>query len=149
MKIHKEIHHKKFRNQYLKVMVNIIYTGNWLTMKESKRLKPFGITIQQHNVLGILKAHFPQPVTINMIIIRMLDKMSNVSRIVDKLQKKGLVEREENQHDRRAVDVTITQEGLSLLQEIDKQDIEVENQLNNITIKEAKILNKLLDKLRG
>ena len=149
MSIEKEIHQKRFRSGYQKALINIIYTGNWLNLQSLHGLKPYGITLQQFNVLRILRGQYPHPATVNMIIERMLDKMSNVSRIVDKLHTKGLVNRKECPEDRRKVDITITQEGRDLLKKLDILDREWESQLTPLSADEIVTLNRLLDKIRG
>jgi len=100
----------------------------------------------QFNILRILRGQHPQPATINLLIERMLDKTSNASRLVDKLEAKGLVTRKQCPNDRRTVDVMITAAGLNLLLQMDKEDIY--QSLNNLTGQEAEQLNLLLDKIR-
>ena len=97
-----------------------MYTGNWVQFLHGKALKPFGLTVQQYNVLRILRGQHPNPCTVNLIVDRMLDKSSNASRIVERLVSKGLVKRTPCEQDRRAVDVLITQEGLNLLEASDE-----------------------------
>lgn len=149
MKLEKAIKQKKFENEFQKLIVNIIYTGNWLNALIIKRLKTYGISPQQYNVLRILRGQLPQPATVGLIQERMLDKMSNASRLVEKLRHKGLVERRECERDRRAVDVVITQPGLDLLVEIDSGSKKFDRHLKSLGKNEAKKLNQLLDKLRG
>jgi DNA-binding MarR family transcriptional regulator len=149
MSIEKDIHQKTFKNPYQKVIINLMYTHSWLSASQSKRLKPFGLTLQQYNVLRILRGQHPKPATVNLIIERMLDKMSNASRLVDKLLAKSLVERHVCSHDRRAVDVRITEEGLNLLKKIDVLQDEWEKTFQNLSQEEAFQLSDLLDKMRG
>ena len=111
-------------------------------------MKKFGLTIQQYNVLRILKGHAPEPITINGIIERMLDKMCDASRMVDRLKQKELIERCVSKKDRRSVDIVISQKGLDLLSKIDKE-LDENKPMNNLSDEESKTLNKLLDKLRG
>lgn len=139
-----------FTSPYHKVMVNLIYTNNWVTSRNSEALKPFGLTIQQFNVLRILRGQHPNAITVNAIIERMLDKMSNASRLVDKLLAKDLVSRLICPNDRRAVDVRITEKGLALLSEIDSVMTGWESDITGrLTIEEAEMLSHLLDKMRG
>lgn len=112
---------KGFKSPYEKLMVNIIYTNSWLHDQQSKLFKSHGITTPQYNVLRILRGQYPDPCTVNVIIERMLDRMSNASRIVDRLELKGLVARSVCLSDRRAKDVVITEKGLDLLQEVDNE----------------------------
>ena len=150
MEIEKEIRQQnKFSSEYEKMIVNILFTGSWLDTLNNSRLKPYGITTQQYNILRILRGQHPNPATINMLIERMLDKNSNASRLVEKLRVKGLVTRSTNPNDKRAVSVLITEKGLRVLEEIGTQHISFEKQFHTITEKEAAQVNALLDKLRG
>jgi len=149
MSIETDIRQTKFRNPYHRVAINLLYTTNWLASSQACLLKPYDLTSQQYNVLRILRGQYPKPVRVNDIIERMLDKMSNASRLVDKLLAKGYVRRTECPSDRRAVDVVITEEGLSILSELDKMQEMWENQLKGLTESEADTLSELLDRLRG
>ena len=131
------------------MFVNILFTNNWLLEHTEKPLKEKGITGQQFNILRILRGQFPNPASVNLLKERMLDKMSDVSRLVERLRKKGLVSRKECESDRRLTDVLITTKGLSLLKYFDERNEEEEKLLNRLSGKEAAILNDLLDKLRG
>lgn len=146
MRIEDEIKQPVFKNEYQKAYINLIYTSNWLQVIQGQRFKPFGVTLPQYNVLRILRGQYPKPATINLLIERMLDKTSNASRIVDKLEAKELVTRKQCPHDRRTVDVLITEKGLALLQEMDP--LEGGTGLQNLTEQEAKELSRLLDKIR-
>lgn len=149
MKIEDEIKQKKFRNETHKLLINLLFTGSWVTNLNMQFLKPFGITPQQYNILRILRGQYPNAATINLLQERMLDRMSNASRLVEKLRVKGLVGRCVSKGDRRAVDVVITEKGLTLLEEIDVLDDEFDSKLRNVDHHETKMLNDLLDKLRG
>ena len=149
MELEKEINQKKFRNESHKLMVNIIYTFNWLNGQQSDFLKPFKITYQQFNVLRILRGQQMQPASIKLIRERMLDKMSDASRIVEKLRMKGLVERHICEHDRRSCQVFITQKGMDILSEIDRVELKQTDLMIALSEKEKVELNLLLDKLRG
>jgi DNA-binding MarR family transcriptional regulator len=149
MEIGKEIKQNKFKNEYQKMLINILFTSNWLGSKHAVNLKPYGISSQQFNLLRILRGQHPKPASINLLIDRMLDKNSNASRLVEKLRIKKLVDRTQCPEDRRAVNVIITQKGLDLLAELDKQESGFLKELKNLTEKEAEIINTLLDKLRG
>lgn len=149
MKIEDEIRQSRFKNEFHRLSVNLMYTHSWLHLKNQAHLKPFGITIQQYNILRILRGQYPGTATVNLLIERMLDKMSNASRLVEKLRKKDLVERRTCEKDRRAVDVIITSQGLELLQEIEKCDKRWEKQFHTLSLPEVRALNNLLDKLRG
>src|SRR5688572_20535772 len=102
MKLEEEIRQGKFKSEHHKAVLNIIYTAGWLNGIHTRILKKYGISPQQFNILRILRGQHPKPATINLLIERMLDKMSNASRLVDKLKVKGLVERRQCDQDRRA-----------------------------------------------
>ena len=140
---------KAFQSQRHKAVVNIMYTDGWVRGLISGILKPHGLTNQQYNVLRILRGSSPEPLSTSSIRDRMLDKMSDASRIVDRLFKKGLVDRKTCSTDKRLVDVFISEEGLQLLEKIDVAMNGFNANLDNISEDEAKILNTILDKLRG
>jgi DNA-binding MarR family transcriptional regulator len=132
------------------VIVNLLYTSNWLAGHQTQELKPFKLTLQQYNVLRILRGQHPNPIKVSDITERMLDKMSNASRLVDKLVAKKLVQRTECPSDRRAVDVIITEKGLALLKQMDaRQDALNVSLENKLTAEEAEWLSQLLDRLRA
>jgi DNA-binding MarR family transcriptional regulator len=139
---------KGFESQRQKAVVNIMYTEAWLRDKFGSTLKPFGLTNQQYNVLRILRGSNPKPLSTSSIRERMLDKMSDASRIVDRLYKKGWVSKVSCPTDKRLVDVSITEEGLEVLATIDKKNTFVEA-LDRLTEQEAQELNRILDKARG
>ena len=149
MGIAAEIKQKNFKNEYSKSLINIIYTNSWLQTQQLELFKESGLTTPQFNILRILRGQHPEPSTVNLLIDRMLDKSSNASRIVDKLESKGLVTRKQCKDDRRAVDVFISDQGLALLAELDTNLGKFEQELRNLNEEEAKELNALLDKLRG
>jgi len=148
MGIAEDIKQKKFKSELDKAIVNILFTNSWLHEKQLQLFHPHGLTIPQYNVLRILRGQYPKSSTVNLIIERMLDRMSNASRIVDKLEQKGMVMREQSKKDRRAVDVLITQKSLTILEKLDIEMERWEKTLTGITEKEAKQLNELVDKLR-
>src|SRR4030067_3175061 len=132
MKLEEEIKQKKFRNEYHKLAVNIFYTHGWLINHHASFLKKRGITAAQYNILRILRGQYPNPATVKLLKERMLDKMSDASRLVEKLRSKGLVDRKINDKSRRNVDVLITQKGLDLLAEIDKKNSEFDQLIENL-----------------
>jgi Transcriptional regulators len=148
MSIEKDIQQSKFRNEYQKTVVNIIYTYNWVTEKTKQIFERGDITSQQYNILRILRGA-GKPLSTLQIRQRMLDKMSDTSRIVDRLVKKDLVQKVICKTDRRLVDVTITEQGMALLDKLDGYNDEMDALLGNITEDEAKMLNQLLDKIRS
>ena len=138
----------RFRSEHHKIMVNLIYTYNW-TMEKSKRFfEKADLTPQQFNILRILRGA-GKPLSTMQIRQRMLDRMSDTSRIVDRLLKKALVQKMVCKDDRRLVDITISEKGMNLLQELDNYNDEMDALLSSINEEEAKTLNHLLDKLRG
>lgn len=149
MGITEDIKQPKFKSEVSKAMINIIYTNSWLGTRQSQIFKDFGLTMPQYNVLRILRGQHPKPATVNLLIERMLDKSSNASRIVDKLEVKELVERKQCSNDRRAVDVIISDSGLALLKKIDLVLDDWEKTQSNLTEEECQQLNHLLDKFRG
>ncbi len=149
MTLEEEIKQSKFRNEFQKLAINLIYTYGWVAKKHSVIMKDFDITPAQFNILRILRGQYPNPASVNLLKERMLDKMSDASRLVDRLIKKKLVDRNVCPEDRRKVNVIITQAGLDLLKQIDTLDNQFDNIFKNLTEKEAKKLNELLDKLRG
>lgn len=149
MKIEEEIKQTEFRNEYQKLAINLLYTGNWINAKNLEFLKPHKLTLQQFNILRILRGQYPNPATVNLLIERMLDKMSNASRIVDKLVAKKLVLRNSCPEDRRRVDIIITDKGLRLLEKIEKDENKWDEKFKNLSLNEAIELNNYLDKLRG
>ncbi len=148
MGISEDLKQSKFNTLTGKAVVNIIYTGNWMMQQTHDLLKPFGLTPQQYNVLRILRGQQNNPITVLGITERMLDKMSNASRLVDKLLEKKLVLRRECPQDRRAVDVIILPAGLTLLEEIDQIQLEWEKNFQRIDQEKMDTLNELLDEFR-
>lgn len=148
MKLEDEIHQKKFKSIHQKLMLNLVYTTNWVTSKQGSFFKDSDITSQQYNVLRILRGQHPNPCSIKLIKERMLDRMSDASRIVDKLNTKKLLIRRECPNDRRSVDVIITDKGLELLKSLDHVDDISKESLKSLSDEEINTLNTLLDKLR-
>lgn len=147
MKIEDEIK-SSFKNEKHKAMVNLLYTHYQVVGGMRDYLKNFDITLQQFNILRILRGQYPNPTCIGLIKDRMLDKSSDVSRIVDRLLLKNYIERTECKTDRRQKDVVISTKGLKLLDTIDADDMQQERQLLNLSEDEALQLNVLLDKIR-
>lgn len=148
-RIEEEIHQiKPFPDFQTKALINVIFTASWIETQQAQMLKPFGISIQQYNILRILKGMRPEPATVKLLIERMIDKNSNASRLVDKLLKKGLVERHACQEDRRRVDVFITDAGLKIIDDI-AAVMKNNAILHTLSDEEANQLSDLLDKMRG
>lgn len=148
MKIENEIQQTAFANVWIKATINILFTHNWVETRLKEYVEPHGITLQQFNVLRILRGQYPQKVSTCVIRERMIDRMSDSSRIVDRLHQKGLLEKSPCKSDRRLVDVVISEAGLVLLAQIDKHQSIINGVLNNLTEEEAEQLNLLLDKAR-
>ncbi|MDX2283967.1 MAG: MarR family transcriptional regulator [Bacteroidia bacterium] len=138
-----------FRNPWHKLAVNLIYSHNWLMDHHKSSFKPYDITVQQYNVLRILRGQYPNPISTSDIRSRMLDKMSDVSRIVDRLVRKELLTRVVCPSDKRLVDVVITEKGLGLLKELDDLNNQMDLLARHLTHEEAELLSQLLDKMRG
>ncbi|MEM0995188.1 MAG: MarR family transcriptional regulator [Bacteroidota bacterium] len=150
MRLEEEIQQHKFRDEYQKLSINVLFTAAWMNQQTTQILKPYNISWQQFNILRILRGQHPKPATVKTLAKRMIDKMSNASRLVEKLRQKGYVERSECQEDRRRVDIVITDLGLKMLKEA-SQAIEenLEQQIQTISEQEAKQTNDILDKMRG
>ncbi len=135
----------KFPNEHVKALINIKYTANWLDNIGNEILKKAKISIQQYNVLRILRGA-GEAVTVNTIKERMIQKSPNSTRLMDKLCNKKLIERTRCENDRRVVYIKITTGGLQLLNTINIE--EFDQHMKNITENEAKTLNQILDKIR-
>ncbi len=149
MLLEDEIQQNSFKTPQQKLAVNLLYTTNWLSSHYEKFFKGFDLTTQQYNVLRILRGQYPNPCSLKCIKERMLDKMSDTSRILDKLVTKGYAIRNECPNDRRSVNIVITESGLALLKDLDFIDDATKDIFKNLSIEQIKILNELLDNLRG
>ena len=140
---------RPYRNEYHKTTLNFIFTGRWIFNLHNELFKTYGVTLQQYNVLRILKGQYPKTATVKLIRERMLDKMSDASRIVENLRRKKLVERSLNIGDRRRVDIAITPKGIDLLNSIEeKESNTMDNFLSKLSLQEVEHLNNLLNKLK-
>lgn len=134
-----------FPNEWIKALINISYTSNWLSNITEKKFSEFGISSQQYNVLRILRGA-KKAIKVNVVKDRMIEKTPNTTRLMDKLCSKELICRTRCESDRRAVYIEITKAGLELLENIPMDDdMKI---LERITEKEAQELNRILDKLR-
>lgn len=147
MKIEDELK-SKFRNEYHKVIVNLMLTNSRMGECFQHTIKQYDITPTQYNVLRILRGQNQKPVSIGLIKERMIDRNSDVSRILERLVQKELIERTENCDDRRQKDVVISKAGLDLLKEIDHWERAMDKRVNHLSEAEVKKLNDLLDKIR-
>ena len=148
MRIEDQIQQRAFSNEWHKLRVNLMYTSNWLRGELTQFLKPFGVTQQQFNILRILHGQYPGTLSTQQLRDQLIDRMSDTSRLVDRLQQKGLACKDECSKDKRLVDITITKKGLELLCQIDERMTELDDTMQSINEQEAKVLNKLLDRLR-
>ena len=148
MGLEENIKQKEFTNQIEKAIVNVTYTNSYLSGILTSEFKSYNISIQQFNVLRILQGQHPKPVSVNDITLRMVDKMSNASRLVEKLHTKNLIGRAKCSYDKRQVDVTITEEGQKVLNQLNKHVDKVYENHNQLSNEELITLNELLDKLR-
>ena len=139
---------RHFRSEHHKVIVNILFTGGWMQEQVRAFLEQADITHQQYNILRMLRGS-NTPMTTMQIRERMLDKMSDTSRIVDRLILKELVTKSINKHDKRLVDVSITKKGRAVLEKLDEQNEKLDAITHRLTEEEAKMLNNLLDIMRG
>lgn len=135
----------KFENNRIKAMLNIIYTANWITSCQNEFFKDFGISPQQYNILRILNGA-GEPLNVQTIKDRMLERSPNATRLMDKLCAKKYIERLPSDHDRRVVKIAITKEGIALLGSIPKNFNK--GLLKNLNEEEAEQLSNLLDRMR-
>lgn len=148
MRLEEEIKQTKPISPYEKGVINLILTDHYLTSKLKNFLQQYDLTIQQYNILRILRGQYPDVCTNNLIDDRLLYKNADTSRLIDRLVKKSFVDRRQCKEDRRRVDILISDEGLQLLKKIDQNIDTVESFLQNLTADEVQELNRLLDKIR-
>lgn len=149
MKIEDEIKQAKFRNDYQRAVVNLIYTTNWLEARQEELFKHFGITTTQYNILRILRGQAGKSLSGAEIRSRMLERNSDISRLLDRMAKKNLIGRSQCPNDKRATDVQITESGMAILKAIDANIDQSEKEAIHLTLEEARQLSHLLDKARG
>ncbi len=149
MSLEEELQVSKFKSSRHRLSVNILYTNNWLEGHMQVVFRSHGVTNQQYNILRILRGMAPEPCTIQELKKRMLDKQPDASRLVDRLQNKGLVARKSNPEDRRKMDVFITQPGLDLLETMEPEVVGFDELFCNLSEEEVQQLNTLLDKARN
>lgn len=148
MKIEDEIKTKDFANNNHKAQLNIMFTAGWIRSAAAASLKQFALTPEQYNVLRILRSS-PEALCLKDITCRMVDRNSNTSRIVDKLTLRGIVKRDLSLADRREVQISLTDKGLELVNEIYLQHKSlVQSTPSGLSEEEAELLSNLLDKMR-
>lgn len=148
MILENEIGIASFRNEWQKASVSILYTYGFLANNYEKFFKRHGLTTQQYNALRILRDQFPKPVSTSLLREKMLDKMSDASRLVSRLSAKGLVEVTQNSEDKRLVNILISEGGQKLIGSIDKDLHQLDAMLQCLSEEEAKTLVELLYKVR-
>lgn len=150
MTIEEAIKQKNFKSEFHKAQINLLFTASWMQQISGPVLKDQNISWQQFNIMRILKGRHPEPATVSLLRDRMIDKMSNASRLVEKLREKGLVERKTCKQDRRRANVQLTEKGVNTLKTAsDKMEEEIRNTFRAISEQDARQLNQLLDKIRS
>lgn len=148
MKIEDELQTKKFKSEQHKAALNLMFTAYQVHTDFAKALKPFGITAEQYNVMRILKGSAPRPLCVKEIAGRMIERSSNVPRILDRLQAKNFITRTRSENDGRETLIELTETGLNaLLRTIEEVD-GMDGASVKLTDSEARLLNELLDKSR-
>jgi DNA-binding MarR family transcriptional regulator len=148
-RIEDEIKQSKFRSEGQKLIINLIYTYNQISGQMATLLQPHGLTMQQYNILRILKGQYPNPSTNNLVKDRMLDRNSDVTRLIDRMIRNGWVTRTSCEKDRRRVDILITQQGLDVLDAIQTQETDLDVIAMRLPEDEQRAMNDMLDRLRG
>jgi DNA-binding MarR family transcriptional regulator len=149
MTIDEEIKQSKFKSTHHKAVLNLLFTASWIQNKQREYFEPFGVTGQQYNILRILRGKHPEPISAAEIKSRMLDKHSDVSRLLDRLIGKKLVVKTKCPNDKRATNISITASGMALLEKLDQAINNIDNQMLKLSKEESKQLSDLLDKGRG
>lgn len=148
MKIEQAIQQKRFDNEFQKLAINLMYTSSQLSIQHQRFFREYALTMQQYNVMRILRGQKGKPIGVNSLAERMIDQTSNASRLVEKLRQKGLLVREVCKNDRRQAEVMITQKGAELLAAIDEQLPSFYGAFDALKEEDAQQLNLLLDRLR-
>lgn len=149
MSIEDRIKTSRFHDDWHKATINVLFTNNWLSNLLEARASKKNITLQQFNVLRILRGQYPNPASNVMIKERMISSTPDISRLVERIVSKGLITRTQNKSDKRSVDLLITEKGLQLLEEMEA-DMHLSPMLSkHLSEDEANLLSNLLDKLRG
>lgn len=149
MKINDQIKVSRFHNDWHRATINILFTNNWLTKELESRANRKDITLQQFNVLRILRGQFPKAISNSLVKERMINATPDISRLVERIVLKGLANRSQNRIDKRSVDLIITDKGIKLLEDLEEEMKLGDILFKNISEAEALQLSELLDKLRG
>jgi MarR family 2-MHQ and catechol resistance regulon transcriptional repressor len=140
----------RFESEQQKAMLNILFTSNWLRTHHTALLAPYGLSMQQYNILRILRGAKGEKMNMHSVKERMIDRAPNATRLTDKLLTKGLVERERCENDRRVVYIRITPKGMDMLLVLDKQmKTHWDSIHGRLSEKDARTMNTSLDALRG
>ena len=148
VKLEQAIQSTKFKDEVHKAILNTLYTAWWLKTVMSKELKEFGLTHEQYNVLRILKGKYPEQMCVRDVARRMIEKSSNVPRIIDRLELKKLVKRSTSAIDKRETVITLTQSGITILKASTVIVSKAMDGIMEINNQEATALNRLLEKVR-
>ncbi len=140
---------RTFKNQQEKAYSNLVFTNNWLDHQYKNFFLQYGLTQQQYNVMKVLKNFYPTPCRSNVLNGKLIEKMPDISRIIERLRIKGYVDRKWKEGDRRSVDIVLTNKGVGMLFKIDSEIHRLDNMFSRLTDSELNSLNTLLDKLRG
>lgn len=148
MRIEEEIRQHRFSSPRQKAVLNLLFTAGWLQARNNQFFKQYGITGAQFNILRILKGQYPKSLSVGEIKSRMLDRNSDMPRLLNRLLIKGLIDKRTCPKDKRASDVFISQAGIELLERINRQQDVLDNMIQ-LTDSEAQQLSDLLDKARN
>lgn len=148
MTIAEELKTQKFQDEYHKASLNVMFTASWLKNRVFQILKNYNLSHEQYNVLRILRGQSPNALCLREISARMIDRNSNTTRIIDKLEAKALVVCAQSPADKRELNICITTAGLAVLTEIDADFNTYQPLTSNLTPEEAHTLSELLDKMR-
>jgi len=149
MKIEEVVKQNSFVSPQIKAFINLIYTSGYIQQKLARFFRKQQISIQQYNVLRILRGQKGKPIRLVDVTARMIDKMSNTARLVEKLRAKGYLNRTVNPTNKREVSISITETGLDFIKSIEKEVDEITMSCIYLNSEDSEALSDLLDKLRG
>jgi DNA-binding MarR family transcriptional regulator len=149
VKLEEEIKQEKFKSEHHKLMINLLFTSSWLQRLQLNMLRPYDLTPPQYNILRILRGSKGELLSLGEITSRMIDRSSNTSRLIDKLETKKWVTRKTCPNDRRQSEIGVTKEGLKVLEQLDGPIDSITEQFQFLSVKETKEVNQFLDQLRN
>jgi len=150
MRLEEEIQQRVFKDDFHKAHVNLLFTAAWVNARLTRLMKKYGVSVEQFNILRILKGMGEQPASIKRISCRMLDKSSNTGRLVDKMAEKGLVERNFCPLDRRQMEIRLTAMGHVTLNHCNALlEADIRDTMHGLDGQQARVLNELLEQLRA